>query len=113
MLHKLWTSRSLKVKCVIVILLVVSCFNFIESKPISKLRANQLKKAKQQMKSEMRGLRFVLFFFALTFIPLVCVFCYNVFKDPLTPTLLKNGTQVLKERTMGFLSKKRTKVDEE
>jgi len=45
--------------------------------------------------------------FCLTFVPLICYFLYNVWKDPLTPTLVKNGAELMKEKTMGYLSKRK------
>ncbi len=58
------------------------------------------------------ALMFVGVIFSLTFVPLVFYFLYNVWNDPLSPTLVKNGTELLKEKTMGFLSKKKPVVEE-
>lgn len=72
-------------------------------------------KKKKQSTDMSFALYFVGAIFLLTFVPLIGYFLYNVYKDPLTPTLLKNGSELMKEKTMGFLSKRKTKnqdVDE-
>ena len=83
-------------------MVIMNCWNFIESK-----RARVNKKKKKSDHSY--ALKFIGVMFGLTFIPLILYFLYNVYKDPLTPTLIKNGSEILKEKTMGFLSKKNKK----
>jgi hypothetical protein len=53
------------------------------------------------------GIYFVVVMFSLAFIPPIIGFIYSVVKDPDTPTILKNSAAVLKDRTMGYLSKKK------
>lgn len=73
-------------------------------------RARVGKKKKKGGTDVSFALFFVACIFCLTFIPLIGYFLYNVWRDPLTPTLMRNGTEMMKEKTMGFLSKRR--VDE-
>lgn len=64
-------------------------------------------KKKKQSTNMTFALYFVGGIFLLTFVPLIGYFLYNVYKDPLTPTLIKNGSELMKEKTMGFLSKRK------
>ena len=45
---------------------------------------------------------------ALIFIPTILRFVYNVIRDPITPTLISNASTLVKEKTFGYLSKKKT-----
>lgn len=45
-----------------------------------------------------------LFFIALVFVPIIGIFIYRMVKDPITPDLIKNGWEYLKERSFGYLS---------
>ena len=45
----------------------------------------------------------------LLFVPTIISFCIAVVRDPLTPDLIKNGSELLKEKTMGFLSDNKKK----
>lgn len=51
------------------------------------------------------GWRFILFLFLLCFIPPVSAFVYNLYKDPMAPTLWKNGLEFMREKMLGFLAK--------
>lgn len=45
----------------------------------------------------------------LVVIPPLVMFAYNVIKDPATPTLISNASDLLKEKTFGYLSKSKQK----
>jgi hypothetical protein len=97
---------SINAKFVLIFLLFTSWWSVIESK-----RAKNSKKKKNH--DHTYGLWFILVLFLLTFVPLILYFLYNVYKDPLTPSLIKNGTEVLKEKTMGYLSKKKSEINKQ
>ena len=46
----------------------------------------------------------------LLFVPTIISFCVAVVRDPLTPDVIKNGSELLKEKTMGFLSDNKKKA---
>ena len=86
----------------VVVFTFMNLWCVVESK-----RARVSKKKKKTSTDLTYALLFVGFIFCLTFVPLVVYFLYNVWKDPLTPSLVQNGTDMLKEKTMGFLSKRK------
>lgn len=86
----------------IMIIMVMSLWYEVEGK-----KARVSRNKKKRGGDMTYGLMFVGALFGLTFIPLIGYFLYNVWKDPLTPTLVKNGTEMFKEKTMGYLSNKR------
>jgi hypothetical protein len=45
----------------------------------------------------------------LVVIPPMIMFIYNVIKDPATPTLISNASDLMKEKTFGYLSKSKQK----
>ncbi len=53
------------------------------------------------------GFKLLTFLLLAIFVPPVLIFIYNVYKDPLTLTVIKDGWEVLKQRTIGSLSKKK------
>ena len=70
-------------------------------------------KKKKRMKREeidpLRGLYSILFVMGLViFIP-IALFFYNMAMDPITPTLMINATNVVKERTLGYLSARKSR----
>jgi hypothetical protein len=89
-------------------MLLMSMWNWVEAK-----RGRVSKKKKSKGGNITYALMFVGAIFCLTFVPLVFYFLYNVWNDPLSPTLVKNGTELLKEKTMGFLSRKKQAAAEE
>lgn len=54
----------------------------------------------------MFGVYFCIGLLVLTFIPGLALFCYNVYKDPITPELWKRLIDSIQERTLSFLSTK-------
>jgi predicted transporter len=100
-------SKSLKVKWVLSVMLAMSLWSLVDGK---KARVKKGKKNRGDMSS---AVMFVGVIFALTFVPLIGYFIYNVWNDPLTPSLVKNGTELIKEKTMGFLSKRKTAEENE
>lgn len=51
--------------------------------------------------------------FLLCFIPPAIIFVRNLWTDPLTPQLWSNGTELLKEKVLGFLGKSKEDVAKE
>jgi len=51
----------------------------------------------------------IFFLFLCVLLPPIINFIYSVIRDPLTPTLLKDGYLLLKEKSMSFLSKSEKK----
>lgn len=93
-------------KCILILFALLSIWQSVEGK-----------KARVGKKKKKSDVSFPLFFvaciFCLTFVPLIGYFLYNVWRDPLTPTLVKNGTEMMREKTMGFLSKRKVREDSE
>ena len=79
---------------------------FVECK-----RARATKKKKQQA-DHGTAVIFILVLFSLTFVPLIIYFFYNVLKDPITPSLVKNAGEMIKEKTMGYLSRKKKELND-
>lgn len=59
---------------------------------------------KRKYRGHAYGVNFCLVVLALTFIPLIGYFIYNVIKDPITPTLFTNAQQMMRDKTLGYLS---------
>ena len=55
-----------------------------------------------------QGTYWIFALLALLFLPPIVAFVYNVSRDPATPTVLKNGAALIQERSMGFLSARKT-----
>mmetsp|Transcript_25754 Transcript_25754/g.51621 ORF Transcript_25754/g.51621 Transcript_25754/m.51621 type:complete len:111 (+) Transcript_25754:1-333(+) len=101
MLNAFFQSKSLRVKCMLMLMIVFNLWAVVDGK---RARVNKKKKKSRDMTF---AFMFVAVIFCLTFVPLIGYFLYNVWKDPITPTLIKNGGDLLKEKTMGFLSKRK------
>ena len=72
---------------------------------LAKSRRKKSKRGREKVKkAPFYGWRFVLFLFLLCFIPPVFTFVYNLYKDPMAPTLWKNGLEMVREKMLGFLS---------
>lgn len=103
MIIAILTAKGLRVKFVMSVVLMLHLWSLVEGK-----RARVKKRGRKKGNTNWTfGILFILGLFCLTFVPLIGYFLYNVWRDPLTPTLMKNGTDMLKEKTMGFLSKKK------
>lgn len=50
------------------------------------------------------GFEIIIVLLMLCLLPPVVMFIYNVYKDPATPTVLRNASEVITERTLGYLS---------
>lgn len=107
MLHAILQAKSLRLKCALMMMVVFNVWSVVDGK---RARVNKKKKKSKDMTF---AFMFVGVIFCLTFVPLIGYFLYNVWKDPVTPTLLKNGTELLKEKTMGYLSKRKGNEAEE
>ncbi|KAJ1421112.1 hypothetical protein B484DRAFT_399622 [Ochromonadaceae sp. CCMP2298] len=108
MLTALLDVKSTKVRFTLVIILLMNIWCTVEGKR-ARVKANKKKKSR----GHMSGLYFVLGIMSLAILPVIFIFLYNVYKDPITPTLIKNGYELLRERSMGFLSKKKTAEEKE
>jgi hypothetical protein len=42
----------------------------------------------------------------MALLPPIVVFLRNLYKDPMTPTLWKNGLEVIREKMLGFISER-------
>ena len=102
MFQAIVSARTLRLKCVMIMLIFMNVWLTVDSK-----RGRAAGKKKKQSTNMTFALYFVGGIFLLTFVPLIGYFLYNVYKDPLTPTLIKNGSELMKEKTMGFLSKRK------
>lgn len=94
--------KSSKVRFALVVLFLMNIWCTVEGK-----RARAKSNKKKKSRGHMNGVYFVVFLFGLAIVPVILIFLYNVYKDPITPTLIKNGTELVRERMMGFLSKKK------
>jgi uncharacterized membrane protein len=65
------------------------------------------KKSKREEMNPLYGMFSLIFVFAALILIPVLIFFYNMMQDPITPTLIKNMTGIIKERTFGFLSTKK------
>lgn len=97
-------NRSFRLKFMVVLFTIMNLWYFVESK-----RARVSKKKRKKNGDLTYALLFVGVIFCLTFVPVIIYFLYNVWRDPLTPSLVQNGTDLLREKTMGFLSKRKQK----
>lgn len=61
---------------------------------------------RKQSDDHTTGLYFCLVAFVLCLIPSLAYFFYNIYKDPLTPTLLNKLYITVREKSLGFLSSK-------
>lgn len=81
---------------------LVSCVVQLEA-------AKKKKRMKREEIDPLRGLYSILFVMGLViFIP-IALFFYNMAMDPITPTLMINATNVVKERTLGYLSARKSR----
>ena len=74
--------------------------------------ARNEKKAQQPRREDLdplRGTTSVLIVLALVFIIPILLFLYNVARDPITPTLIKEAVKNISERTFGYLSSNQKK----
>jgi|Transcript_8237 maltodextrin utilization protein YvdJ len=65
------------------------------------------KKVKREEINPLHGMFSLVFVFAALILIPVLIFFYNMMQDPITPTLMKNMTGIIRERTFGFLSTKK------
>lgn len=49
---------------------------------------------------------------ALVLLPPIVIFVYNIYKDPVTPELVQRVQEIAKEKTLGYLSKRKAKDDQ-
>jgi len=54
--------------------------------------------------SHSHGLELIVLLLCIALLPPIISFCYNVARDPATPTVLRNASEVISQRTMGYLS---------
>jgi L-asparagine transporter-like permease len=74
--------------------------------------AQKKKKAQQPRREDLdplRGTSSVLTVLALVFIIPILLFIYNIARDPITPTLMKEAFKNISERTFGYLSSNKEK----
>ncbi len=84
---------------IVCLLLLISC---ILTESVKKKRGGKSKKAIPD--GTMYGVYFCIGLLVLSFIPGLGLFCYNVYKDPITPQLWKRLLESIQQRTLSFLS---------
>lgn len=67
-------------------------------------KRNRRRKKKDVSDTSLTGVYYCLGIMALTIIPSIVMFFYSIYKDPMTPTVFSRMVEVLKERTIGYLS---------
>jgi hypothetical protein len=65
------------------------------------------RRTKNDTVSFKNGLYVFAFFLACIFLLPILFFCITAARDPMAPTILKDGLRVLKDRTFGYLGKRR------
>ena len=91
--------------------LYLLCWLSIYVDDVDGQKSNKAKKRKGRNKKKIRsetpfkGWGWVMGLFILCFIPPIISFFYNVYKDPMTPTLISNMLDVAKVSMIGFVSK--------
>jgi hypothetical protein len=96
---------TLKVRILYGIIIVLFFFTCIsEAAP----RKTTRKKKKDISDSRMTGVYYCIAILSLTFIPSLVLFFYSLYKDPMTPTIISRLLEVAKDRTIGYLSRKKT-----
>lgn len=64
------------------------------------------KRGKDVSKGGGKGPYIIAILFFLVILPPIVSFVLNVYRDPLTPVLIKDSYAVVKEKTMGYLSQR-------
>lgn len=95
------TLRVFAVKYCIGLLLILCLLT-----EAAKKRKGAGKSRKNIPDGTMLGVYICIGLLVLTFIPGVALFCYNVYKDPITPELWQRLMDSIQERTLSFLSTK-------
>ena len=98
------TSSSLRTRCLCLLLFLLHACCVV-----SKASASTRRRRNKGKDSHTTGIYFVLTVLSLCFIPAIIFFLYKVYQDPLTPTLVSNGSQYIAERTTGYLSARTSK----
>lgn len=62
------------------------------------------RKKKDVSDTSLTGVYYCMVIMALTVIPSLGLFIYSIYKDPMTPTVFTRVLDMLKERTIGYLS---------
>jgi peptidoglycan/LPS O-acetylase OafA/YrhL len=60
----------------------------------------------------LHGLYSIVAIMALIIIVPIAFFLYNIIRDPITPTLVRNASDMVKDRTFGYLSARQPKSSE-
>ena len=87
------------------LVLMITLADAINTLPKRKrAKGRQASKAEKWSLEHSRGVEIAIFMVGLLLLPPIIGFIYNVYHDPATPTVLRNASDLLTERTMGFLS---------
>lgn len=81
--------------------------------PKAKLKTKNAKPPGGVSDGHITGIYFCAVLFMLCFVPSIVMFIVNVIRDPITPSLISNASNVVKTRTFSYLSKSRRSVVEE
>ena len=68
-------------------------------------RRGKVRRTNKSDADPFRGLFLIPLVLGLVIIPPILFFLYNVYRDPATPTLIKNIGEIISERTFGYLGK--------
>ena len=97
--------------------LIFSLYHFLGVLMLAMGQRQQGRREKSRVQKQMdseddysRGLFVIGVIIFFLFVPQIIRFCVSVARDPLTPEIVKNGSELLKERTMGFLSDNKKKA---
>jgi uncharacterized protein involved in cysteine biosynthesis len=94
--------------CYSVMIVLFLCSSVLEAiEPAKRRRAGKRGKKTVSEEHSWTGIYYCLAILALTVIPTLAVFIYSLYNDPMTPTIISQIGEVVKERTIGYLSRKK------
>lgn len=73
----------------------------------ARVQRGKVKRSKREDVNPLHGMYSLVFVFAALVLIPVLFFFYNMMLDPITPTLMKNMTRIIKDKTFGYLSLKK------
>jgi len=100
----------------VILSLVFSACDVCEAQPKLPSRTRSRSLTEQQRTKEWTsqhslGVQLSVILLLVVLLPPIISFFYNVYRDPATPTVLRNASELLSERTLGFLSARGGKTE--
>ena len=86
--------------------LILNLLTIISLCYAQKRRAQRSIKQGGNIEDHYNGLIIIGIVFLLAILPPIIYFIYSVYKDPLTPEIMGKLTEIVKERSLGYLGKK-------